>query len=188
MSKIVGNDALRTDLDVNFVPAQHDRDRLTDALKITMPVGHVLVCDSGRDIEHDDSTLALDVVTISESTEFLLAGGVPNVEADGTKVGGELQRVDFDTESGYKAHEQKDQSDSERWRVDEASMEGRLKTMEKRGIWMDRLPMYFFSNSPVKWRCEKKRMGQISTRSLSKTPKSGTNLDKGRLSGSTIAN
>ena len=35
----------------------------------------------------------LDVVTISESSELLLAGGVPHVEADGASVGVEHERV-----------------------------------------------------------------------------------------------
>lgn len=30
-----------------------------------MPVGDVLVCDSGSNVEHDDTTLAVDVVAIS---------------------------------------------------------------------------------------------------------------------------
>lgn len=30
-----------------------------------MPVGDVLVCDSRSDIEHDDTALAIDVVTVS---------------------------------------------------------------------------------------------------------------------------
>ena len=54
-----------------------------------MPVGHVLVGDSGGDIEHDDTALALDVVAIAETTELLLAGGVPDVEADRAEVGRE---------------------------------------------------------------------------------------------------
>ena len=37
--------------------------------------------------------LYLDVVTISESSELLLAGGVPHVEADGASVGVEHERV-----------------------------------------------------------------------------------------------
>ena len=66
---------------------------------LTVPVRDVLVCDTGGDVEHDDTTLSLDVVTISETTKLLLSCGIPNVEADGTKVGGELEGVDFDTES-----------------------------------------------------------------------------------------
>lgn len=47
-----------------------------------MPVGNVLVGNSGCDIEHDDTALAVDVVPISETTELLLACGVPDIELD----------------------------------------------------------------------------------------------------------
>ncbi len=38
---------------------------LGSGFKLTMPVGDVLVGDSGCDIEHDDTALAVDVVAIS---------------------------------------------------------------------------------------------------------------------------
>lgn len=41
----------------------------------------------------------LDVVTVTKSTELFLSCGIPNVEADGTKVGVESKRVNLDTES-----------------------------------------------------------------------------------------
>lgn len=51
-----------------------------------MPVGDVLVGYTGGDIEHDDATLAVDVVAIAEATELLLAGRIPDVELDGAEV------------------------------------------------------------------------------------------------------
>jgi hypothetical protein len=51
-----------------------------------VPVGDVLVGDTGSDIEHDDTALAVDVVTVTETTELLLAGGVPNIELNLTEV------------------------------------------------------------------------------------------------------
>lgn len=51
-----------------------------------MPVGDVLVGDAGSDIEHDDTALSVDVVTVAETTELLLAGGVPDIEGDLTEV------------------------------------------------------------------------------------------------------
>ena len=45
-----------------------------------MPVGNVLVGNAGGDIEHDDTALAVDVVTVAETTELLLTGGIPDVE------------------------------------------------------------------------------------------------------------
>lgn len=47
-----------------------------------MPVGNVLVGDPGRDIKHNDTALAVDIVSISETTELLLPCGVPDIELD----------------------------------------------------------------------------------------------------------
>ena len=66
---------------------------------LTVPVGDVLVGNAGSNVEHDDTALAVDVVAISETTELLLTRGIPDVEADGTEVGGERKRVHFHTES-----------------------------------------------------------------------------------------
>lgn len=90
-----------------------------------MPVRDVLVGNAGCHVEHDDTALAVDVVTVTETTELLLAGGIPDIELDGTKVlkgaelvpvsgltqgacrrkgalsyCGETQRVNIDTEGG----------------------------------------------------------------------------------------
>ncbi len=40
------------------------------------------------------------LVSVTETSELLLAGGVPHVEADGTVVSVEDHGVDFDTEGG----------------------------------------------------------------------------------------
>ena len=53
---------------------------------LTVPVGDVLVGNAGGDIEHDDTALAIDVVTVAETTELLLTGGIPDVELDLAKV------------------------------------------------------------------------------------------------------
>lgn len=88
-----------------------------------MPVGDVLVGDAGGDIKHDDAALAVDVVTVTETTKLLLARSVPHVELDLAIVlqhclapglsrfanaysaeatyGGEGERVDLDTEGGH---------------------------------------------------------------------------------------
>jgi len=55
-----------------------------------VPVGDVLVCDTRCNVEHDDTTLSVDVVSISEATELLLSSCVPHVEDDLTKV---LQKI-----------------------------------------------------------------------------------------------
>ena len=87
-------------LDVNFVTTQDDRDVLAHPFEVTMPIGDVLVRDPGRDVEHDDPALSLDVIPIPQSTELFLSSGVPDVEADGAVVGVERERVDFDSQGG----------------------------------------------------------------------------------------
>lgn len=51
-----------------------------------MPVGNVLVCDARGNIEHDDTTLSVDVVTVTETTELLLTCGIPHIELDLSEV------------------------------------------------------------------------------------------------------
>jgi hypothetical protein len=91
--------AIQAHLHIDLVTAKNNGDVLAHTLKIAMPVGHVLVCDAGRDVKHNDAALALDIVAIAETAELLLAGCVPNVEADCTEVCGECKRVNLDTES-----------------------------------------------------------------------------------------
>ena len=76
-------------LDVHLVTAQNNGDVLANTLEVTMPIRDVLVGDTGGDIEHNDTTLSLDVVTVTETTEFFLARSIPNVEAASAKVGRE---------------------------------------------------------------------------------------------------
>ena len=64
-----------------------------------MPIGDIFVGDSGSDVEHDDTALALDVIPIPETTKLLLTGSVPNVEADIAEICGELQGVNLNTQS-----------------------------------------------------------------------------------------
>lgn len=51
-----------------------------------MPVGHILVCNTGCHVEHDDTALAIDIVAISQTTEFLLPCGVPDVELNSSVI------------------------------------------------------------------------------------------------------
>jgi hypothetical protein len=51
-----------------------------------MPVGNVLVGDTRRNIEHDDTALAVDVVSITQTTELLLTSSVPDVKLDRSQV------------------------------------------------------------------------------------------------------
>ena len=76
-------------LDIDLVSAKHNRNVLANTLEVTVPIGHIFVRDAGRDVKHDDATLALDVVAIAETTELFLAGSIPDIEYDCAKVGGE---------------------------------------------------------------------------------------------------
>lgn len=58
-----------------------------------MPVGNILVGDPGGDVKHNDTTLAVDVITISQSSKLLLASSIPNIELEFTKVGEETERA-----------------------------------------------------------------------------------------------
>ena len=59
---------------------------LVSIIALTVPGRDVLVGDTRGDIEHDDAALAVDVVSISETTEFLLPSGIPDVKLDGSQV------------------------------------------------------------------------------------------------------
>jgi len=65
-----------------------------------MPVGDVLIGDTGGHVEHDDTALALDIVTVTETAELFLASSVPHVETDGTEVCGEGQGMNLDAKGG----------------------------------------------------------------------------------------
>jgi len=89
-----------SDLDIDFVSAKYDGNVFANAFEVTMPVGNVFVGDTGGNVEHDDTALPLNVVSITETTKLLLTSSIPDIETDGTKVGAELERVNFDTEGG----------------------------------------------------------------------------------------
>lgn len=51
-----------------------------------MPVGDVLVGNTRGNIEHDDTALAVDIVSISKTTELLLTSSIPHIELNGSQV------------------------------------------------------------------------------------------------------
>ena len=97
-----------------------------------MPVGDVLVCDAGCHVEHDDTALAVDVVSIAKAAELLLTSRVPDVELDLSEVLPTYQYA-------------------------KSSVEDRERTVVKPRGWTSTpsVAMYFFSNSPVRWRFTK---------------------------------
>ena len=74
-------------LDVHLVATQHDGYTVTDMLQVAVPQGDVVVRHSRCDVKHDDGTMSLDVVAVSESTKLLLTGRVPDIEFDGASGG-----------------------------------------------------------------------------------------------------
>ena len=85
---------------IDFVTDEDDRDGLANTGEILVPLGDVGVGDTGADIEHDDTAVATDVISVSESTEFLLTGGIPNIEDDVSVGGVERHGVHLDTKGG----------------------------------------------------------------------------------------
>ena len=51
-----------------------------------MPVGNVFIGDTGGNIEHDDTALAVDVVTITKTSELLLSCSIPDIELNVAQV------------------------------------------------------------------------------------------------------
>ena len=94
----------------------------------TMPVGNILVGNSGCDIKHDDAGLSVDVVSIPETTKLLLTCSIPNIESDLTQV---LYSHQYDCS---------------------VRKRGVFHTVVKpRGCTSTpKVAIYFFSNSPVK--------------------------------------
>lgn len=87
---------MSTNLDIYFVATENNRNVFADAFEITMPVGNILVGDSGRDVEHNDTTLTLDIVSIPKPTKPFLACSIPNIETDSSEISRERQRMDLD--------------------------------------------------------------------------------------------
>ena len=66
-----------------------------------MPHWHIVVGRSSCYIKHDDGTLCLDVVAVSQSSELFLTGRVPYVELDGSPASIEHYGVNLNTNRSY---------------------------------------------------------------------------------------
>ena len=148
-------------LDVDLVAAEDDGDVFAHTLEVAVPVGHVLVRDARRHVEHDDAALALDVVAVAQAAKLLLAGRVPHIEADRAKVGVEGEGVDLDAEGGYlvSSGDREHGLGSGKSRADDRMRRGHWGSGTRMKLGLSGkgrdAPMYFFSNSPVKWRLTK---------------------------------
>lgn len=87
-------------LHIDFVSDQGNWDVLAYSYKILVPLWNILVSDSWAYIKHDDTTVSTDVVTISQSTEFLLSCCIPDIEEDLALWCIEAHWMHLNTESG----------------------------------------------------------------------------------------
>lgn len=53
---------------------------------LTVPVGNVLVGDTGGNIEHDNTALSVDVVSVTKTSELLLSCSIPDIKLNVTQV------------------------------------------------------------------------------------------------------
>lgn len=92
-----------------------------------MPIWNVLVGDTGGNIKHDDTALAVDIVSITEASKLLLSCSIPDIKLDVSKV---LPNVNDFIRILWVGHH---------------------TVLNARGCTSTpRVAMYFFSNSPVK--------------------------------------
>ena len=62
---------------IDLVSDENDWDVIADSGQVLVPLGNVFVSDSGCDIEHENGCVGANVVSFSETSEFLLSGGIP---------------------------------------------------------------------------------------------------------------
>ena len=85
---------------VDLVADEADGNIIANTNQVLVPLGNVLVGDTRGHIEHNDAALAADVVAVTEATELLLTGGIPNVELDLTLGRIEGHGAHLDTDGG----------------------------------------------------------------------------------------
>nr|GMD83812.1 hypothetical protein BC936DRAFT_141695 [Ipomoea batatas]GME02283.1 hypothetical protein BC936DRAFT_141695 [Ipomoea batatas] len=88
-------------LHINLVSAKNNWNVLTHTNQITVPCGHILVCQSGSHIKHDNCTLSMDTVTIPKTTKFLLASSIPAIKSDFSTICEEIQWMHLHTYGGF---------------------------------------------------------------------------------------
>jgi hypothetical protein len=119
-------------LDFDLVSSKHHRNVFANSRQVAVPVWDVFVpckvsqiiellffCsytvrkaprDSRCHVEHDNSTLSLDVISITEAAKFLLSGGVPYVEPDRPSIRVKHEGVDLHTKGRYRKNDTAPQS------------------------------------------------------------------------------
>lgn len=84
--------------DINLVTNKNNWNVLANTSQIFVPLWYIGVSNAGANIEHDNTAVSTDVVTITKTSEFLLTSGIPNVEFDLAVVCEECHGVDLNTE------------------------------------------------------------------------------------------
>ena len=87
-------------LNINFVAAQHDGNVLANPHEISVPVGYVLVGHSRCHVKHDDGAVGLNIITVPETAQLFLTGGVPHIESGRKEVRYNIQRSLVSTKIG----------------------------------------------------------------------------------------
>lgn len=67
---------------IDLISNQNDGNVIANSSQIFIPLGHILIGDSGCHIKHDDGSIGSNVVPFSESSQFLLASSIPNAKLD----------------------------------------------------------------------------------------------------------
>ena len=63
-----------------------------------MPIGNMFICDTRSHIEHNNSTLTLNVISIAKTTKLFLSCRVPAVKLQHTPVSVEIKASHLNTQ------------------------------------------------------------------------------------------
>lgn len=72
--------------DVGLISNETNGNVGTDLGEVLVPFVDISIGVSGGEVEHDDGTVGLDIITLSEFSEFFLTSSVPNIKGDFSKV------------------------------------------------------------------------------------------------------
>jgi hypothetical protein len=82
---------------INLVSTKNNRNVLTYPAKIHVPSWDILVSQASSNIKHNNCTLPMNIVTISEATKLLLPNSVPTIKANLPTVCEKIERMYFNT-------------------------------------------------------------------------------------------
>lgn len=56
-------------LDIDLIATKNNGNVLANTSQISVPLGHIRVCDTRSDIKHDDGSIAIDIVPITKAAK-----------------------------------------------------------------------------------------------------------------------